>query len=170
MGIVTGYGLDGPGSNTGGGEIFRTCPERPCWRSLLTMCTRSFPWVKSGRCVTLTPRHFLVPWSRMSRAIRLLPLWAVRPVQSLSACTRVKLTFTICTRGPGSSGGIATGYGLDGPAIESGWGRNFPHLSRPAMGLTQPPVKWVPGLGRGQRATGGVTLNPRPSSAVVKKK
>jgi hypothetical protein len=30
------------------------------------------------------------------RAIPLLPLWAVRPVQSLSACTRVTFTFTFC--------------------------------------------------------------------------
>jgi len=29
-----------------------------------------------------------------SRAIPLLPLWAVWPVQSLSACTRVHFTFT----------------------------------------------------------------------------
>ena len=26
--------------------------------------------------------------------------------------------------GPGSVGGIATGYGLDGPGIESRWGRD----------------------------------------------
>jgi len=36
--------------------------------------------------------------------------------------------------------GIATGYRLDGKGIESRWGRDFPHLSRPALGLTQPPV------------------------------
>jgi len=29
MELSTGYGLDGPGSNPGGGEIFRTCPDRP---------------------------------------------------------------------------------------------------------------------------------------------
>jgi hypothetical protein len=29
VGIATGYGLDGPGSNPGGGEIFRTFPDRP---------------------------------------------------------------------------------------------------------------------------------------------
>ena len=31
VGIATGYGLDGPGieSRWGGGEIFRTCPDRP---------------------------------------------------------------------------------------------------------------------------------------------
>ena len=54
-----------------------------------TMGSGSFPGVKSSRGVTLTPHPLLVPWSRKSRAIPLLPLWAVRPVQSLSACTRV---------------------------------------------------------------------------------
>ena len=43
--------------------------------------------------------------------------------------------------GPGSVVGIATGYGLDGPGIESRWGRDFLHLSRPALGPTQPPLQ-----------------------------
>jgi len=121
-----------------------------------TRGTRSFPGVKSGRGVTLTPHPFLVPlvmkeYSYTStplmgrtactepqclyrgalylyltvelylyspygpyglyrasvpvqgctlpllynRAIPLLPLWAVRPLQSLSACTRVHFTFTL---------------------------------------------------------------------------
>jgi hypothetical protein len=51
--------------------------------------------------------------------------------------------------GLGSPVGIATGYGLDNPGIESRWGLDFPHLSRPALGVTQPPVEWVPGLSRG---------------------
>jgi hypothetical protein len=57
-----------------------------------TMCTGSFSRVKSGRGVTLTPHPLLVPWSWKSGAMSLLPLWAVRPVQSLSACTRVHFT------------------------------------------------------------------------------
>jgi hypothetical protein len=47
--------------------------------------------------------------------------------------------------GPGSSVGIAIGYGLDGTGIKFRWGRDFPHLSRPTLGPTQPPVQWVPG-------------------------
>jgi hypothetical protein len=48
--------------------------------------------------------------------------------------------------GPGSSVGIANGYGLDGPGIESRWGRHFLHLFRPALGPIQLPVQRVPGL------------------------
>ena len=46
---------------------------------------------------------------------------------------------------PGSSVGIATDYGLDGPGWNPGADEIF-RPSRPALGLTQPPVKWVPGL------------------------
>jgi len=56
--------------------------------------------------------------------------------------------------GPFSSVGIATGYGLDGPGIESRWGRDFPHLSRPALWPNQTPVRWVPGLFRGKERPG----------------
>jgi len=60
------------------------------------MGTGSFPRVKSGRGVTLTPHSLLVPWSRKCRTIPLLPLWAVAPVQSLSACPRVHFTLYLC--------------------------------------------------------------------------
>jgi hypothetical protein len=45
--------------------------------------------------------------------------------------------------------GIATAYELDDPGIEYRWGRDFPHLSRPALKATLPPVRWVPGLSQG---------------------
>jgi hypothetical protein len=49
----------------------------------------------------------------------------------------------------GSSVGLATSYGLDGPGIEFRWGRDFPHLSTPALEAIQPPLQWVLGLSRG---------------------
>ena len=49
---------------------------------------------------------------------------------------------------PGSSVGIATDYVLDGPGSNPG-GYEIFRTSRPALGATQPPVKWVPGLSRG---------------------
>ena len=50
--------------------------------------------------------------------------------------------------GPGSSVGIATEYGLDGPGSNPGGDEIF-RPSRPALGPSQPPAQWVPGLSWG---------------------
>jgi len=48
--------------------------------------------------------------------------------------------------GQDSTVGIVTRYRLGGPGIESQGAQDFLHPSRPAMGPTQPPIEWVPGL------------------------
>jgi len=40
-----------------------------------------------------------------------------------------------------SAVGVATCYGLDGQGIETRWGRDFPHLLRPALDPSEPPTK-----------------------------
>ena len=69
-------------------------------------------------------------------------------------------------RGPGSSVGIATDYGMDGPG-SSPTGDEIFRPSSPALGSTQPPVQWVPGLSRGKVRQGRVTDHSPPSSAAV---
>jgi hypothetical protein len=69
--------------------------------------------------------------------------------------------------GPGSSVGIVTGYGLDGPGIGIRLGRDFPRLSRPALG---PPSLLYNGYrvfpGGRKRPGRDADLSP-PSSAEV---
>ena len=82
------------------------------------------------------------------------PLWAMysqRHVNTLCHRTlQIFFYWVPCNLGgPGSVVGIATGYGMDGPEIESRWGRDFPLLSRPALGPTQPLVQWIPSHSRG---------------------
>ena len=72
-------------------------------------------------------------------------------------------------RGPGSVVGIATGYGLDGPGIESRWGRDFPHMSRPALRATQPSVNGYQIFPGGKERPGRDADPSPPSSAVFKK-
>jgi hypothetical protein len=76
-------------------------------------------------------------------------------VGNVLLCVIYQLSITVFmyatrrSRGPGSSVGIATDYGLDGPRIEFRWGRDFSQTSRPALSPTQPPVQWIQGLSRG---------------------
>ena len=67
--------------------------------------------------------------------------------------------YTFCE--PGSSVVIATDYGLDGPGSNPSGDEIF-RPSRPALGPTQPPVQWVPGLSPGVKCGRGVLLTTHP--------
>ena len=83
-------------SNPGGGEIFRTCPDRS-WSppTLLYNGYRVFPGGKARSGRDADPSPLLVPWSWKGRAIPLLPLWAVglyRASAPVQGCTLPFLT------------------------------------------------------------------------------
>ena len=61
----------------------------------------------------------------------------------------IYLYIDVCV-GRDSVVGIETRYRLDGPEAESLWERDFPHPSRPAMGITQPPIQWTSVLSGGK--------------------
>ena len=65
--------------------------------------------------------------------------------------------------------GIMTRYGLDGPVIESRWGRDFLHLSRPALG---PPSLQYNGyrVFFRDKAPGAWLWPPTPSTTEVKER
>ena len=79
-------------------------------------------------------------------------------------CVHFRFMFTTINQcESGSSVGIATVYGLDGPGSNPGGDEIF-RLSRPGLGPTQPPVKWVPGLSRGKVRPGRAADHSPPSS------
>ena len=94
VGIATGYRLDGPGIESRRRARFSAPVQTSPWdpHSLLYNGYRVFPGGKERSGRDADPHPLPVPWSRKSRAIPLLSLWAVRPVQSLSACTRGHFT------------------------------------------------------------------------------
>jgi hypothetical protein len=104
-------------------------------------------WLQSGQ--RLTPR--LRRPKREEARLRMMNRSCI--VRSMSetcqSAEQVNKEYVQMWRGPDSSVGIATRYGLEDPGIESRWWRDFPHPSRPTLGPAQPPIQWVSGLSRG---------------------
>ena len=65
-----------------------------------------------------------------------------------------------------SSTDIATDYGLDGPGSNPGGDEIF-RASRPALGPTQPAVKWVHGVFGDTERPGRAADHSPPHSAAV---
>jgi len=102
----------------------------------------------------------LTVWSALAfdiLVITRLPRFSLQILLTTSTLT-TKLELLVWAWGPGSSVSIATDYGLDGPGSNPGGCQIF-RPSRPALGPTQTPVKWVPGLSRGVKCGRGVLLN-----------
>jgi hypothetical protein len=85
------------------------------------------------------------------------------PLIDLKLRSSVCVLFDVCVVGRDRSVVIATCYMLDGPRVESRWGLDFPHPSIPALGPTQPSIRWVKRPGHG-------VDHQHPSSAEVKEK
>jgi hypothetical protein len=105
------------------------------WMFACPFYTSSLIWVDFGVGQQISTLRGLVKIGPVKAAFHVVP------------CMNFCPYFSHC--GPGSSVGIVTDYALNGPRIESRWGRDFPHLSTPVQGPTQPPVEWVPGLSWG---------------------
>ena len=118
------------------------------------------------RWIPLFRRQILPPISGLKNFLNFVSRHQYTLTKYAVARPRI-LKSTYLFSGPGSVVGIATSYGLDGPKIESPWGRDFPHLSRPALGPTQPPVQWVPGLSWGGKEWPGRDTDPPPLSSAV---
>ena len=122
-------------------------------------------------CFTSTQQYILIVFYKpvFSQKLKVIICIFTEIVISMMN-TNPKLTSVISPSvSRDSSVGIATGYRLDGPGIESRWRREFPHLSRLALGAHPPPVQWVPDLSRGKERPGRDAFPSPPSSAVVMK-
>ena len=113
---------------------FENHTEAKNWSNVLAVLTA----VLLRRATVHTFRRIVVPSSSGSSSPTLL-----RHVPE-----DLNFHYLMLVHGPGSSVGIATDYGLDGPGSNPGGDEIF-RPSRPGLWPTQPPVQWVPGLSQG---------------------
>ena len=125
----------------------------PCWiflyfrpRYKILLYVLIIPFVQFKKCDTFL--HNILAYSK-SDHLMLKPVRSSAYFTYVNAKVRIYLHTYIKSGSRDSSVGIATRYRLEGPGIESRWGRDFPQSSRTALRPTQPPIQWVPCLSRG---------------------
>jgi len=138
---------------------FRNCEKR----QLTTICPSVCPSARS-RGTTLLPLeevslNFIIEDFFENPSIQLVFYLNLTRISEV-----LHIYMVMC--GLCSSVGIATDYGLDGPRSNPGGDKIF-RPSRPVLGPTQPPVKWVPVLSRVKVRPGPAADHSPPSSAAV---
>jgi len=159
---VTGYGLDGPGIESRRGRDFPHLSSPALGTTQLPV-----QWVPSLSRGKERPGRDADPSPTSSAVFKKVYSYTSHSSYRPYGLYRISVPVQLCGRD--SSVRTVTGYGLDGPGIESRQGRDFPHLSSPALGPTQLPVQWVPSLSRGKERPGR-DADPSPTSSAVFKK
>jgi len=109
-----------------------------------------------GSCYFILFGNLTCQLEHLKRVLHAVNIYSLNSYLTVNTqCQLGNSTIRIC--GPGSVFGIATGYELDGPGIESRWRRDFLHLSTPALGPTM-----GNGFSPGVKSGRSVTLTPHP--------
>ena len=133
-------------------------------------------WDEQGQRSPLqAARLHLTPCKKVIRILKLFMIFgsAVNAITRISVLDLVLKRASICETvnfhhphcilcSPGSSVGIATGYGLDGPVIKSRWGARFPAPVQTGTGAHPAPCKMGTESFPGVKSGRSVKLTPHP--------